>query len=75
VQEAAAAGVPSVVIDRRALALFPRELASGWARFAEGPAEVTAALREQIAAARSLPRAGAFPGREAMARALGALLA
>jgi hypothetical protein len=75
VQEAAAAGVPSVVIDRRALALFPRELESGWARFAEGPAAVAAALREQIAAARSLPRAGAFPGREAMARTLGALLA
>jgi hypothetical protein len=75
VQEAAAAGVPTVVIDRRALALFPRELESGWARFAGAPAEIAAALRAQALAAGTLPRQAAYPGRGALARALDELVA
>jgi hypothetical protein len=66
VQEAARVGVPSVVIDRRALDVYVDELASGYACFADGPADIIAALSRQHDRRGTLPRAAPPPSWSAM---------
>jgi hypothetical protein len=72
-QEATAARLPSVAVDRRALSTFAREIASGWVAFAEGEA-VVAALESQSRRRVELSPFGAYASRWHMSEALGALL-
>jgi hypothetical protein len=74
IQDAAAAGLASVAIDRRAEQMYPDELSSGWMCLAEGVEETLAALVEQSRNATSLPRGIAYPSREQMAGVLLELL-
>jgi hypothetical protein len=72
VQEALAAGVPSVVISERAKEYFPAELASSWVHFAPAADAAVAALEAQARAAAG--RHGRVPTRSDMTAALRSLL-
>jgi hypothetical protein len=74
VQEATAAGLPSVALDRRALEMYPDDAGTGWMVVAEDPAEALAALRRQGERRAHLPRSGAYPPPHATAETLLALL-
>lgn len=70
VQEAAACGLPSVVIDRNAEKIYAAEIGSGWARLAGDVPEILAALAEQAGRRRDLPQEAAYPSHDHVARAL-----
>lgn len=61
VEEAAALGLPSVVIDPAALDVYTDELSSGWARYASGVASIVDALEDRARARRSLPVHRTYP--------------
>lgn len=70
IQEAAACGLPSVAIDRRAEEMYGHELESGWAVLAESTAEILAAIEAQRGAAARLPRRATYPSHGRMAEVL-----
>jgi hypothetical protein len=75
VQEATAMGLPSVVIDEKARAMYPRPIASGWARCEVEPDSILRAVRDQAEARSGLPGSEPYPSWDAMARAVNALFA
>ncbi len=74
VQEATALGCPTVLIDEASLDVYRSELDSGWARFADDPASIYAALVAQKRAARSLPRPNRHPSTDDVEASLLSLL-
>jgi len=74
VQEAAALGTPSVVIDERALDVYAAEIASGWARYAAEPAAALEALAGQAARRPALAPRQRYPSWGHVAATVAALL-
>lgn len=74
VQEATAAGTPSVLIDRHGLDVYTDELGSGWAQFAEQPEAVFAALNDQSRRKGTLSRVRPYPSWRQMSHAVRELL-
>lgn len=73
VQEAAMLGVASVVIDARAQTQYGPLIESGWARHADTPEAILAALRAQIARPTQLPAHHQTPDRATLARVFASL--
>lgn len=61
IQEAASAGVPSVLIDRHGLDVYTGEIESGWARFEDRTEAVFFALEAQRSARDRLPPHRPYP--------------
>lgn len=73
VQEAARAGLPSVVVDPHALDVYP-ELHSGWAVFAADTRAALDALASRGAAVTPLPRLAPYPSWSALSEAVRQLM-
>ncbi len=74
VQEAARLGIPSVLIDQRALDVYTEELRSGWAVFAGEPERILRALASQQQRRRDLVPLDPYPSWSAMTDAVRALM-
>jgi hypothetical protein len=70
IQEATAAGLPSVAIDARAAEMYSEEFASGWARMADGTEDTLVAIDAQHRCAADLPRAASYPSHDQMSSVL-----